>query len=81
MERKEILKQLEFIFKEVFDEENISLSLDSSSDNIDGWDSLAHIQIVSAIQKEFGIRINAREMMEWNNVGDMVETINNKING
>lgn len=80
MENKEILSKLETIFSEVFDKEDISLTEGSSSESIEEWDSLAHIQIVSTIQKEFCVKINAREMMEWNNVGDMVETIKKKIN-
>lgn len=80
MDNKEILERLEYIFSDVFDREDISLNEESSSESIEEWDSLAHIQIVSAIQKEFGIKINAREMMNWDRVGDMVETIKNKVN-
>ncbi len=80
MDNKEILERLEYIFSDVFDREDISLNEESSSESIEEWDSLAHIQIVSAIQKEFGIKINAREMMNWDRVGDMVETIRNKVN-
>ena len=80
MDNKEILERLEYIFSDVFDREDIFLNEESSSESIEEWDSLAHIQIVSAIQKEFGIKINAREMMNWDRVGDMVETIKNKVN-
>ena len=80
MDKREIIMKMENIFSEIFDKDDICLTDESSSDSIEGWDSLAHIQIVNSIQKVFGIKINAREMMEWNNVGDMVETIKQKIN-
>ena len=80
MDNREIIMKMENIFSEIFDKEDICLTEESSSDSIEEWDSLSHIQIVNSIQKVFGIKINAREMMEWNNVGDMVETIKQKIN-
>ena len=78
MSNLEIIKQLEKVFREVFDNDDIHLSESTNSEDIEAWDSLTHIQLVSEIQKTFGIRINAREMMTWDKVGDMVETIKAK---
>lgn len=81
MEHIEIFEKLKEILIDVFDDENVTITETSSSDTIEEWDSLAHVQIVNCIQKSFGIKINAREMMDWDNVNDIIETISKKING
>ena len=79
MEREEVFRKLELIFFEVLDIQNIHLEEVTSSDDIDEWDSLAHVQLINQIQREFGVKFNAREMIGWENVGQMVDSILNKL--
>lgn len=79
MERKEIIEKLNEIFREVLDNESIVLSESTVANDIEEWDSLAHIQLIDAIQKAFKIKITAREMVSWGNVGEMVDGIKNKL--
>ena len=81
MEHLEIFDKLKNILFNVFNDESITITEASSSDTIEEWDSLAHVQIVNDIQKAFGIKISAREMMDWDTVGDIIDTISEKING
>lgn len=81
MEKSVILKRLESIFIDVFDLDTFLLTESISADDIETWDSINHIQLVGEIQKTFNIKINAREMMSWDNVGDIIETIKEKVNG
>jgi len=78
MGKTEILSQLEVIFRNIFDDESIQLQETTSADDIEEWESLAHVQLIEAIQSHFGIRFSAREMLSWENVGQMVECINDK---
>jgi acyl carrier protein len=80
MEKSEILNEVNLIFQEVLDDQNIIINYDSSSENVDDWDSLAHIQLIVAIEKKFKLKFTAKEMVEWKNVGEMIENILNKIN-
>jgi acyl carrier protein len=80
MEKSEILNEVNLIFQEVLDDQNIIINYDSSSENVDDWDSLAHIQLIVAIEKKFKVKFTAKEMVEWKNVGEMIENILNKIN-
>lgn len=57
----------------------VNLCETTSSDDIEGWDSLAQIQLVSLIQTAFGIKFTAKEMLSWDNVGQMVDTIQSKL--
>lgn len=79
MERKEILKQMEEIFKDVLDLEELELTEDTTADDIDEWDSLSHIQLIVAIEKGFGIKLTAREVKELADVGEMVSCIQSKL--
>jgi acyl carrier protein len=75
MQREEIINQLNKIFEDVIDEGPVSLSEKSTSKDIDGWDSLAHIQLIVAIEKFFNIRFSSDEILSWNNVGEIIDCI------
>lgn len=80
MERNVIFEKLNDVFNTVFDDMGgINLCDSTCSDDVEGWDSLAQIQLVSLIQSTFGIKFTAKEMLSWDNVGQMVDTIQNKI--
>ena len=79
MERNQIFKQLENIFIDVFDLEDISLQDSTTADDIEEWDSLSHIQMVVAVEKQFDIKFTALEIMSWKNVGQLVDTIEKRL--
>ena len=75
MDKKEILVKVQAIFRDVLDNEDIELSFDTVANDIDEWDSLTHIQLIVAIEKYFGIKFSAKDILEWNTVGDMIDKI------
>ena len=79
METAEIIKQLDEIFVDVIDNEDIKLTTETTAGDVDGWDSLSHIQLVVAIEKHFRIRFTAKEIQSWKNVGELVASIQSKI--
>jgi acyl carrier protein len=79
MDRSIILEQLNEIFIDVIDEDAISLKEASTAKEVEGWDSLTHIQLVVAIEKHFKIRFTSREIQEWKNVGELIDSIVNKL--
>ena len=79
MERKDILERVQTVFREELEDETIVLTENSTAKDIADWDSLSHIQLVSAIEKHFGIRFLSREILSWQNVGEMVDSIAAKI--
>jgi acyl carrier protein len=79
MERFELLKQLETIFKEVMENQDIKLSELTTADDLSEWDSLTHIQLVVTLERHYSIRFLTSEIQSWNNVGDMMNSISSKL--
>lgn len=75
MSREDIYKKLKEIFEDVFDTDNIKLDDLTSSNDIDGWDSLTHITLIGVIEDEFGIRFGVDEISGMKNVGQMADSI------
>jgi acyl carrier protein len=80
MEYNEILKQVNDIFIDVLDNEDIKLQPSTTANDIDEWDSLNHIQLIVAIEKHFKVRFTSNEINSWNNVGEMCEALQKHIN-
>jgi len=75
MTKEEILKQVEEVFRSVLDDETLVLTMETTADDVEDWDSLSHIQLVVGLEKSFHIKFNAREIMEWENIGGVVDSI------
>jgi acyl carrier protein len=78
MERNELLTQIQEIFRDVLDEENIVLTEITTANDVDGWGSLTHIQLVVAIEKHLKIRFTSKEILSWKNIGEMMDSILSK---
>ena len=80
MQREEIINQVQDIFRDVLDEEEIILADTTTADEVEGWDSLSHIQLVVGIEKRFNIKFTSKEILSWKNVGELIDCIALKIN-
>ncbi len=80
MEKTDILEKLNAIFIDTLDNNDIKLDFETTAADVEDWDSLNHIQLVVAIEKEFKIRFAAQEIRSWYTVGDMVNAISTKLN-
>jgi len=75
----EILEQLQPIFRDVLDNPDVRITRESSAASVPGWDSLAHINLVSAIEHEFRIRFALGELEDLKNVGEMIDLMERKL--
>lgn len=72
-------KELNTVFCRVFDDEDIQINSETTADDIDGWDSLSHINLVVAVEKNFKIKFKNSEILKWKNVGQMYESLLEKL--
>ncbi len=79
MPENELLAQLSLIFTDVIDEGEVNLNMDTTADDVEGWDSLNHVQIIAAVEKKFGFRFSLNEIQLFKNVGDLVRGIQEKM--
>lgn len=75
MERNQILTEVQEIFRDVLDNEEIELQDATTADDVEEWDSLTHIQLIVAIEKHFKIKFTSKEILSWQNVGQMIDCI------
>lgn len=75
MKNNEIIVKLQEIFRDVLDNESIVLTRETTVDDVDEWDSLSHVQLVIAVEKEFKLKFTSKEIMSWANVGDIIDCI------
>ena len=73
MTRKEVFNGVQDIFRDIFDEDDMVIEDKTNSDGVEEWDSLNHINLVSAIEKEFKIKFALLELMTLKDVGAMVD--------
>jgi len=79
MEKAQILADVQEIFRDVFDEEDLEIKDETNAADIEDWDSLAQIRLTVAIEKKFGIKFAFGELQKLNNVGEMIDVIKDKV--
>lgn len=67
----ELHDRLESVFQMVFDSDDMELSDETSAEDIEEWDSVAHINLMFAIENAFGIQFAGNELAEFQNVGEL----------
>ncbi|MBO5166191.1 MAG: acyl carrier protein [Lachnospiraceae bacterium] len=75
MTREALYERLNAVFQDVFDDEDITVNDATTSADIEDWDSLEHINLVSAVEKEFGVKFTMGQVVTMKNVGEMVDII------
>ncbi len=79
MSKEEIFNKVQEIFRDIFDEDDLIIQDNTNASDIEDWDSLNQINIISAVEKEFKIRFELTEITNFKNVGDMIDLIVKKI--
>ena len=69
------------IFRMVFDDDAIQIHPDMTANDVDGWDSLSHVNLITTIEAKFDIRFTQKELLKQRNVGDLIADIGRKLSG
>jgi len=79
MERNEITEKLTLIFRNIFNNLSLSLTNELTANDVDNWDSLTHMLLISEIEDAFAIKFKLKELNKMKNVGDMIDIISSKL--
>lgn len=71
--------RLQEVFRNVFEDDEIEIADETTADDIDAWDSLTHVQLIVAVEKEFSLKFSTVEVMKLKNVGDFIALIEKKL--
>lgn len=79
MSKAQILEALTQVFRDVFDDDDILLTAATTAQDIEGWDSQAHVSLIVAAEMRFGIRFRTAELESLHDVGQFAELIAGKL--
>ena len=80
MDRNEILNTVNNVFVDILDDDSLVLTEATTANDVEEWDSLNHIQLVVAIERQFKIRFASQEILSWQNIGEMIDSIAVRLN-
>jgi acyl carrier protein len=75
------VETLNQVFQMVFDDGTIQISPEMTANDVDGWDSLSHVNLITTIEAKFNIRFSQKELLKQRNVGDLINDIERKLAG
>ena len=79
MDQSEILHELTDILREVLDDPSITLTRETTADDVENWNSLNHISIIVEVERRFGIKFQAAEMEELKNIGELADLVESRL--
>jgi acyl carrier protein len=74
------MDMLNEVFRQVFNDPEIHLKSETTADDVEGWDSLSHTNLIMAVENRFNVRFNHKEVVGFKNVGDLARCIDSKLN-
>jgi acyl carrier protein len=78
MDRKDILAQINEIFVDTLDNEDVVIEESTTANDVEEWDSLTHIMLVVAVEKKFKVKFTSKEIQSWKDIGEMLDCIQSK---
>ncbi len=79
MNRNEIIEKLTAVFHEVFNDNNIVLRDDMTANDVENWDSLTHMLMITKVEEVFGIKFKLKELNKLKMVGDLINVVESKL--
>ena len=70
--------KIQTLFRDIFNAPELELSREMNANDVDGWDSITHAEMIASVEKLFGVKFKLREITKWQNVGDMLDTLEKK---
>lgn len=75
MTENQVIEKLTTIFQKVFKKNDIQITREMTAADVNGWDSLSHVEMIANVEKEFSIKFKMKDVIKMKNVGDLIDTI------
>jgi acyl carrier protein len=75
----ETIDELTDVFRQVFNDDELTLSPELTANEVEGWDSFTHVNLIMAIELRFGIKFKQKEIYGFANVGDLLKCVQEKV--
>lgn len=79
MKREEIIEKLTVIFHEVFNDNTIVLTDEMTAADVENWDSLTHMLMITKVEEDLGIKFKLKELNRLKKVGDLINIVETKL--
>lgn len=79
MTQQELFNEIQTVFQSTFQDPSLQIARTMTAEDVDGWDSFAHINLIMALEVRFGVKFRLAELQELNCVGDVIDMIAGKI--
>lgn len=79
MEKQEIIEKITEIFREVFGDKNIVINDEMTAADVENWDSLTHMLMITKVEDELGIKFKLKELNRLKKVGDLISIVESKL--
>jgi acyl carrier protein len=80
MTEEQIKSEVQDVFRRVFGDDTLAVTQKTTQDDIEAWDSLEHINILSIIEQKYGVKFDLNEVMEIKTAGDIMNIVSRKVN-
>lgn len=78
MTQEVIIQELNKIFQDTFNDDSISVAIETSADDIEEWDSISHVQLVFAIETAFEVKFSNQEILSLVDIGSIISLVSEK---
>ncbi len=79
MTRDEVHKRLTAVFRDIFDDPSLQITDQTTADDVADWDSITHINLITAVEQEFKVSFSTKDVKSLKNVGDFIGLIASRV--
>ena len=76
---RDLLPEIQDIIRDVLDDDSLVITRDSNAATVEDWDSLAHVNLITAIESKYKVKFALGERQELKNVGDLIDLLEKKL--
>lgn len=78
---RDLMQELSEIFQDVFEDDELVVSRDTTAADVPGWDSLQHVSLILRVESHFGLRLSSAEVADLKSVGDLHDIVKRRLGG